>query len=61
MKKSGYNDGETEEIKDIARELKKYPSRFITCHCTGIPAYEIMKPILKDKLEYVHSGEEIKF
>lgn len=61
MKKSGYDEKEIEEIKEIARELKNYPSRFITCHCTGIPAYEIMKPILNEKIEYVHSGEEIVF
>ena len=59
MKKSDYSESEIEEIKDIAEELKKYPSRFVTCHCTGIPAFEIMKNILSDKLEYVHSGEEI--
>ena len=61
MKKTEYNESEIEEIKDIAEELKKYTSRFVTCHCTGIPAYEIMKPVLGDRLEYVHSGEEIFF
>ena len=61
MKKTGYNESEIEEIKDIAEELKKYTSRFVTCHCTGIPAYEIMKPVLGDRLEYVHAGEEIFF
>ena len=61
MKKTEYNESEIEEIKDIAKELKKYTSRFVTCHCTGIPAYEIMKPVLGDRLEYVHAGEEIIF
>jgi 7,8-dihydropterin-6-yl-methyl-4-(beta-D-ribofuranosyl)aminobenzene 5'-phosphate synthase len=61
MKKTEYNESEIEEIEDIAEELKKYPSKFVTCHCTGIPAYEIMKPVLGDRLEYVHSGEEIYF
>ena len=61
MKKTEYTDSEIEEIKDIAKELKKYPSRFVTCHCTSVPAYEIMKPVLGEQLEYVHSGEEIKF
>ncbi len=59
MKKSDYSDNEIREIKDIAGELKKYPSRFITCHCTGVPAYLIMKEIMGSQLEYVHSGEEI--
>ena len=61
MKKTEYNENEIEEIKGIAEELKKYPSRFVTCHCTSVPAYEIMKPVLGEQLEYVHSGEEINF
>ncbi|MBR4412686.1 MAG: MBL fold metallo-hydrolase, partial [Lachnospiraceae bacterium] len=56
MKKTEYNESEIEEIKYIAEELKKYTSGFVTCHCTGIPAYEIMKPVLGDRLEYVHAG-----
>ena len=59
MKKTDYTDGETCEIKDIAKELKKYPSRFITCHCTGTPAFNIMKDIMGDALAYVHSGDEV--
>ena len=61
MKKTEYNESEIEEIKGIAKELKKYSSRFVTCHCTSVPAYEIMKPVLGGQLEYVHSGEEINF
>ncbi|MBO4637073.1 MAG: MBL fold metallo-hydrolase [Clostridiales bacterium] len=59
MKRSAYTGGEIKEIEDIARELKRYPTRFITCHCTGVEAYKIMKSILGDALRYVHSGEEI--
>ena len=59
MKKTDYNDDEVGEIKSLAESLKKYPTKFITCHCTGVPAYNIMKEIMSDSLEYVHSGEEI--
>lgn len=59
MKKSDYIESEIEEIKAIAKELKKYPTRFITCHCTGVPAFDVMKTIMGDNLEYVHSGEDI--
>ena len=59
MKKTPYRDNELEEVKSIARELNKYPTKFVTCHCTGTEAYDIMKTIMGDKLEYVHSGEEI--
>ena len=36
-------DDELREIIDIGKELKKYPTKFFTCHCTGEPAYKIMK------------------
>ena len=59
MKKTDYRDGELEEIRAIAEELKKYPTKFVTCHCTGMIAYDMMKNIMGDRLEYVHSGEEV--
>ena len=61
MKKTDYRDEEIKEIEDIARELKNYQTKFVTCHCTGEVAYEVMKGILKDQLNYVHSGEEVKW
>lgn len=45
---------------DISKELTKYPTQFFTCHCTGEPAYRLMKHTLGEKLQYVHSGEELK-
>jgi 7,8-dihydropterin-6-yl-methyl-4-(beta-D-ribofuranosyl)aminobenzene 5'-phosphate synthase len=59
MKKTEYRSDQEEEIRSIARELTEYPTKFFTCHCTGVPAYELMKEIMGDKLQYVHSGEEI--
>ncbi len=59
MKKTDYSEHQRDMIADIARELTAYPTRFITCHCTGDAAYEIMKGIMKENLEYVRSGEEI--
>ncbi|MCR5451809.1 MAG: MBL fold metallo-hydrolase, partial [Lachnospiraceae bacterium] len=59
MVKREYREAEINEIKAIARELNEYDSRFYTCHCTGVPAFDIMKEIMGDKLNYVHSGEEI--
>ena len=60
MKKTDYSDSELEEIKAIAAELKVYPTKFVTCHCTGTAAFDVMKSIMGDSLEYVHSGEEVK-
>ncbi len=59
MKKTKYTDDELREIIDISKELKKYPTQFFTCHCTGEPAYKIMKLTIGEQLQYVHSGEEV--
>ena len=60
MKKEQYTDRELEDMIKTAKLLSKYPTGFYTCHCTGLPAYEVMKKYMGDKLEYVHTGEEIK-
>lgn len=60
IKKSDYTDEELLEIINIAKDLKKYNTKFITCHCTGVQAYSVMKNIMGKKLEYVHSGDEVK-
>ena len=60
MKKTDYLKGEIRDIEEIAKELKSYPTKFITCHCTGTVAYDIMKNIMEDSLAYVHSGEELE-
>ena len=59
MKKTEYSDSEIEEIKAMANELMDYPTKFVTCHCTGTAAFSVMKSIMGDGLEYVHSGEEV--
>ena len=60
MVKREYREDELEEVRAIAEELKNYHSKFFTCHCTGLFAFEEMKKIMGDRLEYVHSGEECK-
>ncbi len=57
MLKREYRENELHEVRDIAEELSKYQTKFYTCHCTGVPAYEEMKKIMGDQLEYIHSGE----
>jgi len=59
MKKVEYTDEELREIVDIGKELKKYPTMFYTCHCTGEPAYKMMKLSMGGQLQYVHSGDEL--
>lgn len=59
MMKREYRDNELQEVRSIAEELKTYQTKFYTCHCTGIPAFEEMKKIMGKQLEYIHSGEEL--
>lgn len=59
MVKRDYREAEINDIKAMAWELEKYPTRFFTCHCTGEAAYALMKDIMGDQLQYVHSGEEV--
>ncbi len=61
VKKTDYSDTEMQEIIQTAVELKKYPTQFFTCHCTGLIAYEIMKEYLGEKLKYIHTGQETVF
>nr|MCR5748060.1 MBL fold metallo-hydrolase [Lachnospiraceae bacterium] len=57
--KRDYREHEMQEITDIAKELNRYQTKFYTCHCTGVPAFEAMKEIMGDRLKYVHSGDLI--
>ncbi len=59
LKKSGYQESDFEEDREIARLLAAYPSRFYTCHCTGLEPYEQMKGVLGNQLEYLHTGNVI--
>jgi len=59
MKTGEYTEEEIETIRQTARELKNYKTRYYTGHCTGKPAFEIMKEILENQIEYIRSGEKI--
>lgn len=59
MKKDDYTDEEIKTIKNIASELSETNIKFYTGHCTSMKAYELMKPILKDQIEYINAGSKI--
>jgi len=59
MKSTEYTLEEIETIKQTAYELKNYKTKYYTGHCTGEPAFQIMKEILGEQIEYVRSGEQI--
>lgn len=60
MQKDGYSDEEVQNIRETAKELQKMQTVFYTGHCTGVDAFEIMKEIMKEQLQYVHCGDIIK-
>ena len=47
-------------IKDLGLELLDTKSKLYTCHCTGEIAYDILKPIMKDQITYIRTGEQIE-
>lgn len=57
MKKDEYTDYELGIIRETAEELKGMPILFYTGHCTGEPAFELMKKIMGDSLIKLHSGD----
>ncbi|MBQ3583789.1 MAG: MBL fold metallo-hydrolase [Lachnospiraceae bacterium] len=60
MKKSGYSNDDIELIRTTAEELNKTNITFYTGHCTGEIPFQIMKEIMGEKLNYVHSGDSIR-
>lgn len=60
MKKTAYEKEDVKIVEETANILKQYNTIYYTGHCTGLPALEIMKPILKDKLVALHSGNIIE-
>lgn len=50
------------EAEDIAREMLDYGiKKTYTMHCTGPRAYAIMKNVMGDRLDYLASGDRVKF
>ena len=53
-----------EQIFAVAERLlsyagKKDKTRYFTCHCTGLEAYEILKEKMGDRISYLSSGSEL--
>lgn len=57
--KTAYSEDDLRIIRSTAKALMQTGSIFYTGHCTGIPAFETMKEIMKERLIYFHSGDII--
>jgi len=56
MKKGEYTEEESANIVAVAKELCEYDTIFYSGHCTSEAAYEIMKPIMGEKLQKMYTG-----
>ena len=58
MKKHGdYTEAELQTIRETGRALAKLPTVFYTGHCTGEPAYRLLKEQMGEQLHYCYSGD----
>lgn len=53
----GYDPELTEAI---GSRLLQHPTRYFTCHCTGLAAYEVLKKTMGDAIGYAATGDVIK-
>lgn len=60
MQKKDYTEEDICNIRETAKELRKMRTTFFTGHCTGVPAFELMKEIMREQLQYVHCGDIIE-
>ena len=47
------------ELESYAKKLASYNTKYFTCHCTGTQQFEILKSIMKEKVEYISTGDSI--
>lgn len=59
MQKNGYSKEDIENIREVARELKTFPTKFYTGHCTGETAFAVMKEIMGEQIIALHSGMRV--
>lgn len=60
MKREGvHTEEEKEIIIQTSKELSKTKTMFYSGHCTGIPAFELMKSVMGEQLTALHSGSVI--
>ena len=58
MSRTGASESD-ESIDELARYLLSTGAHYHTCHCTGVPQYERMKNIMRDKIDYFSTGSAV--
>lgn len=49
-----------ETVITIGEYLKNTGAKYYTCHCTGIEAYEWLKDVMGEQIEYLATGSQLK-
>ena len=57
---SAKSEEEIALIKQIGKALKSTDTKYYTCHCTGLEAYNRLKADLGNRIEYVAAGKVLK-
>lgn len=47
-------------LEDCAKRLLALPCTYYTCHCTGVSQYELLREIMKDRINYISAGAELQ-
>ncbi len=57
--KKEYTEEDDAIVTEIAHELSEMNTEFYSGHCTGEHSLEIMKSVMREKLNVIHSGDNI--
>jgi len=60
LKYNGNNDDNRDIISQIGRYLSDTQVRYYTCHCTGIEAFDRLKTIMGDQIDYISAGSQLE-
>lgn len=47
-------------IKQLSKLLLAGCTQYYVCHCTGVKAYEILKTLMKDRINYLATGDVLE-
>lgn len=46
-------------LRRAAQALLACPTQYYTCHCTGLPQYQLLKGLMGSRLEYLSTGDRL--
>jgi len=53
--------GSKSEVEDIGKRVPTYPVKTVySGHCTGQKAYQVLKQVMGEKLDQLHTGTTIE-